>query len=181
VLSKKMQEALNEQINAELYSSYLYLSMAASLDMIGMEGFSHWMKIQAQEEVVHGMMIYDYVLRRDGEVNLDSIVKPESGWNSALSIAEATYEHEQKVTEKIDALVNTATEEKDNSTLQFLQWFVAEQVEEEANASDLVKKFRLAGEDKTTLFLVDTDLSKRPVLYNFPSNEKENSCELAKT
>lgn len=168
MLNDKMQEALNSQLNAELFSSYLYLAMSAYLKTAGFDGFSHWMRVQAQEEMVHGAMFYDYILSRDGKVALAQIEKPDAVWGSPLEAAEATLAHERKVTGLINTLMELAHAEKDYAAVQFLQWFVAEQVEEEASAEDLVRKLKLAGSDGSALLMIDGELSQRPALYQVP-------------
>ncbi|MCK5568134.1 MAG: ferritin, partial [Spirochaetes bacterium] len=134
MLSKKLESELNKQLNAELYSAYLYLSMAAYYESKNLKGFANWMNVQAQEEQVHGMKIYDYINGRGGRVQLAVIEAPPVEWSSVVDVFDNVYSHEQKVTGLINNLVNIATEEKDHATVNFLQWFVAEQVEEEASA-----------------------------------------------
>ena len=130
MLKETIEKALNQQINRELYSSYLYLSMSTYLDTIDLTGASHWMKTQAQEELTHAMKIYDYILERDGRVVLESINQPPKEWDSGLAAFEAAYQHEQNITEAINNLVSLAIDEKDHATNSFLQWFVTKQVEE---------------------------------------------------
>lgn len=160
-ISEKMVEALNEQINAEIYSAYLYLSMAAYFDSIGLKGFANWMRVQWQEELTHAMRLYDYVVERGGRVKLYAIEEPPSEWESPLAAFEHTYEHEVNVTKRIHELVELAMSEKDYATYNMLQWFVAEQVEEEANASEIVDKLRLIGDDGRGLLMLDTELGAR--------------------
>ncbi|WP_290596293.1 MULTISPECIES: ferritin [unclassified Archaeoglobus] len=160
-ISEKMVEALNEQINAEIYSAYLYLSMAAYFDSIGLKGFANWMRVQWQEELTHAMRLYDYVVERGGRVKLYAIEEPPSEWESPLTAFEHTYEHEVNVTKRIHELVELAMSEKDYATYNMLQWFVAEQVEEEANASEIVDKLRLIGDDGRGLLMLDTELGAR--------------------
>lgn len=168
MLKQNLLDALNTQINAELYSSYLYLSMSAYLKDIGLDGFSHWMRIQAQEEMVHGMMIYDYVISRGGRVELASIDRPIFEWDAPLTAAEGALGHEKNVTLMINSLMDLAIKESDHATSQFLDWFVAEQVEEEENAQDLVRQFKLAGKNTSALLMIDKELLARPVLYQIP-------------
>jgi ferritin len=161
MLNNKMQEALNSQINAEIYSSYLYLSMSAYFESINLSGFASWMRAQAQEEMVHAMKFYDYVNERGGRVILGPIEAPPSEWESAVSVFDATYQHEQKVTGLINDLVDLAIEEKDHATNNLLQWFVSEQVEEEASASGVLNKAKLTGDAPGGLFMLDQELGAR--------------------
>ncbi len=161
MISEKIQEALNEQLNAELYSSYLYLSMSAYFQDINLGGFANWMRVQAQEEVVHAMKFYDFVNERGGRVILKSVEGPPKEWESPLAVFEAGYEHEQKVTGLINNLVELALGEHDHATNIFLQWFVSEQVEEEDNANTVVQKIKLMGDAKGGLFMLDRELGQR--------------------
>jgi ferritin len=161
MLNKKMQEAINSQINAEIYSSYLYLSMSAYFESINLSGFASWMRAQAQEEMVHAMKFYDYVNERGGRVILGAIEAPPSEWESAVAVFDATYQHEQKVTGLINDLVDLAIEEKDHATNNLLQWFVSEQVEEEASASGVLNKAKLTGDAPGGLFMLDQELGAR--------------------
>jgi ferritin len=161
MLNKKMQEAINSQINAEIYSSYLYLSMSAYFESINLSGFASWMRAQAQEEMVHAMKFYDYVNERGGRVILGPIEAPPSEWESAVAVFDATYKHEQKVTGLINDLVDLAIEEKDHATNNLLQWFVSEQVEEEASASGVLNKAKLTGDAPGGLFMLDQELGAR--------------------
>ena len=156
-----MLDALNEQINAELYSAYLYLSMAAYFNGVSLSGCARWMEAQALEELSHAMKIYEFVNERGGRVTLSAIEAPPSSWESPLEVFEAVYAHEQKVTSLINDLVNLAIEEKDHATNNFLQWFVKEQVEEEASADAIVQKLKLMGEAKGGLFMLDRELGQR--------------------
>ncbi len=171
MLSEKMEKALNKQINAELYSAYLYLSMASYFESVDLEGCAKWMKAQTQEETIHAMKIYDFVIERGGRVLLDAIQAPKQDWDSALAVFEHAYEHEQYVTSLINDLMNLAIEEKDHATQIFLQWFVSEQVEEEASANAVVQKLKLAsGPDGKGggLFMVDRELGQRPLPVPMP-------------
>jgi ferritin len=159
MISERMEQAINKQINAELYSAYLYLAMAAYFESVDLEGCAKWMKAQTQEEISHAMKMYDYVAERGGRVVLDAIAAPKSEWDSPLAAFENAYEHEQLVTSLINGLMETAMAEKDHATQIFLQWFVSEQVEEEASANGVVQKLKLAGE--SGLFMVDRELGQR--------------------
>ncbi|ELY57743.1 ferritin [Natronolimnohabitans innermongolicus] len=161
MLTEPIEEALNEQLNAELYSSYLYLSMAAYYEDEGLPGFASWMRAQADEENEHAMRIYDYVIERDGRVTLDSIDSPPAQWASPADAFEAAYEHEVEITAMIDDLVALAREETDNATENMLQWFVAEQVEEEATAQGILDKLKHVGDDGPGLLMIDQELGQR--------------------
>jgi ferritin len=161
MLEKKMEEALNRQLNAELYSSYLYLSMAAYFLSRNLPGFANWMRVQAQEELVHGMKFYDYVAERGGRIALANIEGPPTEWESPEAVFGNVYEHEQKVTGLINELVNLAIQEKDHASNNFLQWFVSEQVEEEASACDVLEKVKLVGGSPNALLLLDRELGQR--------------------
>jgi ferritin len=161
MLTEKMQKALNGQLNAELYSSYLYLSMNAYFKSVNLDGFTNWMYYQAQEELEHSMKFYDFIIQRGGKVELQQIEAPPSEWSSPLAVFEATLEHEQKVTGLINDLVDVAHEERDHATNIFLQWFVSEQVEEEENVGGVLEQLKLMGDAKGGLFMIDRELAKR--------------------
>ncbi len=161
MLSQTMEAALNRQINAEMYSSYLYLSMSSYFESIDLTGMAAWMKSQTQEEMFHAMKMYDYVNERGGRVILDAIAKPQSDWDSVLAVFEATLAHERTVTGLINDLVDLALDERDHATNIFLQWFVSEQVEEEATAGGIVNKLKLIGDDAAGLFALDQELGQR--------------------
>ena len=161
MLSETMKDALNEQINAEFYSSYMYLSMSAYCQSTGLPGAAQWMQAQAQEEWFHGMKMYDFVNERGGRVTLQAIEQPPSAWDSPLAVFEHTLQHEQKVTGLINNLVNLALDERDHATNIFLQWFVSEQVEEEASVGAVLDKLKLIGNDPNGLFVLDNELSQR--------------------
>ena len=171
MISKKMERALNEQINAELYSAYLYLSMVAYFESVNMPGFAIWMKAQTQEEVAHAMKIYDFVNERGGRVILKPIEEPQTEWASPLAAFEAAYKHEQKVTGLINGLVNLAIEEKDHATNNFLQWFVNEQVEEESSVDEVVQKLKMVDKAPGGQFMIDKELGQR--IFTPPANEGE--------
>jgi len=161
MLSEKILEALNEQINAEFYSAYLYLAMSAYFEAKNLKGFANWMRVQAQEETTHAMRIYDYVVERGGRVKLMAIEQPPAEWSSPLEAFEAAYNHEVKITGMINKLVNLAMEEKDHATYNMLQWFVAEQVEEEASTDEIVQKLKMLGEDGRGILMIDRELAQR--------------------
>jgi len=161
MLSERMMKALNKQLNAELYSAYLYLSMAAYFESKNLKGFANWMRVQAQEELMHAMKFFDYINERRGRVYLEAIEKPPIEWKSPLDIFEGTYEHEVKVTSMINDLVNMSMEEKDHATYNMLQWFVAEQVEEEASADEIRQQLRMIKEDGRGIMMLDRELKQR--------------------
>jgi len=161
MIKEKIQGAINKQLNAELYSSYLYLSMAAYFESINLKGFANWMRIQAQEELMHAMKFYDYINERGGRVTLTPIDGPPTQWDSPLAVFEHVYQHEQKVTSLINNLVNIAIAESDHASNNFLQWFVAEQVEEESSADEIVQKLKLVADDRSGLFMLDQELGQR--------------------
>jgi ferritin len=161
MLNKKIEKAFNEQMNAEMYSAYLYLSMGAYFQSVGMPGFASWMRVQAQEEMVHAMKFFDHINERGGRVTLKAIDGPPTEWDSAVAVFEHVYEHEQKVTGLISGLVNLAIEEKDHASRSFLQWFVDEQVEEEDSASTVLDRLKLIGDSGNGLFMMDGELGQR--------------------
>lgn len=171
MLKQRMQDALNKQINAEFEASYLYLSMSAYFESINLPGFANWMKIQAQEELTHAMKIFRFVNDRGGRVILTAISKPETEWKTPLDAFEGALAHEQKVTGMIDNLVDIATEEKDHASRSMLNWFVDEQVEEEANASDIAEKLKLIGDKGQGLLMLDRDLASRTFVDETQSEE----------
>jgi ferritin len=156
-----MQAALNKQLNAELYSGYLYLSMNAYFKTLNLDGFANWMYYQAQEELTHGMKFYDFINQRGGQVTLDLIEAPPASWDSPLAAFEATLAHEQKVTGLINDLMEVALTERDHATQIFLQWFVSEQVEEEESVGGVLEQLKLMGAAKGGLFMIDRELAKR--------------------
>jgi ferritin len=160
-ISQKMQDAINKQINNELYSSYLYLSMSGYFESINLKGFAHWMRMQAKEELEHAMKLFDYNVERSGKVQLLSIEKPPTDWASPVDAIENVLHHEQEVTELINGLVNVAKSENDNATNIFLNWFVTEQVEEESTAEEILNKVKLLGSTNSGLFMVDKELAQR--------------------
>ncbi|MBN1818992.1 MAG: ferritin [Sedimentisphaerales bacterium] len=161
MIGKKMEKALNGQINAELYSAYLYLSMAAWFESKNLPGFANWMRIQFQEEQFHAMKFYDYILERGGTVTLSAIEAPQTTWKSPLDAFESTLEHEQKVTGLINDLVYLARDEKDNASEIFLQWFVTEQVEEEDNVNTILGQLEWIKDHPQALFGLNKELGQR--------------------
>ena len=161
VIIKKMEEAFGGQLNAELYSAYLYLSMAGYFEQLDLKGFANWMRIQVQEEQFHAMKFYDYILERGGKVNLPAIDAPPGNWESPLAVFEETLKHEQKVTGLINDLVFAARQQKDNASEIFLQWYVQEQVEEESNVSTVLGQLKLIKDSPQALFIMDKEMSLR--------------------
>jgi ferritin len=169
MLPDKMTKAINEQVNAELYSGYLYLSMAAWFATKGLSGFENWMKIQAMEETTHAMKFFNHVNERGARVELLAIERPPTEWQSPLDAMRQVAEHEAHVTSLINNLVSMARDEKDFASENFLQWYVAEQVEEEATAADLVGKLELVDGHKGGLFMLDRELGQRSFVYPPPA------------
>lgn len=161
MLSEKMTKAINDQINAELYSAYLYLSMAAYFEDTNLPGASSWMRHQAQEESEHAMKFFDFVNERRGRVVLAAIDRPQAEWASPLDAFEEAFKHEQYVSGRINSLVELAQAEKDYATASFLTWFVDEQVEEESSVDAIVQRLRLVGDAKQGLFMIDRELGGR--------------------
>lgn len=161
MISKKLNDALNGQINAELYSAYLYLSMTAWFSAKGLPGFAIWMRCQAQEELFHATKMFDYVNERGGKVALAAIAKPDSKWDSPLAVLEQVAKHEEHVTSLINDLVNCALDERDHASNIFLQWYVTEQVEEEASVGEVLSKLKMVGKDSAGMFAMDLEMGKR--------------------
>jgi len=161
MIKKKVEKALNDQINEELFSAYLYLSMSAWFESQNLRGFGRWMQVQAKEEVGHAMKLYGFIHERGGTVELKEIKGPSKKFQSPLAAFEAAYKHEQHISGCIDKLTNLAIQEGDHATQIFLQWFVNEQVEEEASADEVVQKLKLAGTHTGALFMLDRELGAR--------------------
>lgn len=161
MIGKAMQDAMNEQINKELFSSYLYLSMAAYFEAKNLPGFANWMRIQSDEEREHAMKFYDFILNTGGKVTLKAIEAPKTEWKSSLEVAEEVAAHEAKVTASIYSLYELAQKEKDYPAQMMLQWFITEQVEEEKNAAEIVANLKLIEERGTAVLMLDHRLAKR--------------------
>lgn len=161
MLSDKMLKELNQQINEELYSSYIYEAMAADLEYKGFKGMATWMRVQAREEKIHADIFYNYILERQSNVELETIAKPPKTWETPLNIFQAAYEHEQHITSRINHLVQVAREINDNATIQMLQWFVEEQVEEEANTSEAVQQLEIVKGEGRGVLMVDREMGTR--------------------
>lgn len=161
MISKKMQDALNKQLNAELYSSYLYLSMAAHFESTNMKGFANWMSMQSAEEYEHAMKFYKYIIDVGAKVTLTAIDGPKAKWTSPKQAFQDALTHEKKITKMINELADLAVTEKDHASNIFLQWFVTEQVEEVASVEDIVNQFEMIGDNKSGLFMLDRELAGR--------------------
>lgn len=160
MIGERMLNALNDQITKELYSSYLYLQLAAWLDKRNLSGMATWMKVQCQEEISHAMIFYNFVNERGGFVNVGAIEKPENEYETILDVWRKVLSHEQLVTASINNLMDIAIEEKDYATRNRLEWFIGEQVEEEANANDIIGKLELV-QGGNALFMMDKELGAR--------------------
>jgi ferritin len=161
MLKEKMLNALNEQINAEQYSSLLYLSMSAYLNDKGLPGFANWMYVQYQEELSHSNKFFKYVIERGGKVELQAIKQMPTTWEGVIDIYEATLEHEQLITSLINGLMDVAIQEKDHAAQSFLRWFVDEQVEEEANVTEILDTLKLIDGQGNGIFMLDREMRNR--------------------
>lgn len=171
MISKKIESALNKQINAELYSAYLYMSMNSYFQSVNLMGFANWMRAQALEEMTHADKFYGFVNDRGGKVTLAPIEGPPEKWSSPLDVFESAYKHEKKVTRMINDLMDLAIKEKDHATSSLLQWFIDEQVEEEANADGIVQQLKLVGDNTGGLFMLDRELGQR--VFTPPAASRE--------
>lgn len=160
MLSQKMEKALNSQINKEFYSSYLYLAMASYFEAANLRGMAKWMRVQAMEESAHAMIIYHYVIERGGTVRLDALAAPGGDFASPVEVFQQALDHERTVTASIYSLMAAAQEERDFASQSMLNWFVDEQVEEEANATEVIEQLKMAG-DKSGLLFLDSSLGQR--------------------
>lgn len=161
MINEKMQKKINEQINWELYSSYLYLSMSGYFESQNLKGCSSWMRVQSMEELTHFKRFYDFLIARGGRVILSEIKSPPTEWNSPMAAFEDVQKHEQNVTALINSLVDISLELKDHATNSFLKWFVDEQVEEEASVDEVVQSLRLNENNPGGLFIIDKELLQR--------------------
>jgi len=161
MISKAVEDAINEQIKKEFYSSYLYLSMAAHFEAHNLPGFAHWMRVQVKEEQTHGMKFFDYLHDRGGAVKLQAIDQPPTEWKSSLELFNQVLEHEQQVTASIYQLYEVSTKENDYATQVMLQWFITEQVEEEKNATQIIEDLKLIDAHGTAVLMLDKQLGKR--------------------
>lgn len=161
MLSQGIQEAINEQIHHELHSAYVYLSMSAYLEAANFTGFAQWMRMQSKEELLHAMKLFDYVNDRNGRVTLKALEQPPTNFKSVLDVFENALQHEMKVTRMIHSLYELATKENDYATQVALQWFINEQVEEEATATTVVDRLKIAGNDGAALLILDNEMGAR--------------------
>lgn len=161
MLDKDIQNALNEQLNRELYSAYTYLAMSAYFEDLSLSGFSSWMKLQSKEEIEHSMKYYRYIFDRQGKVTLSAIATPKQNWKSPLEVFEDAYAHESQVTKDINKIVDLSIKQSDHATHHFLQWFVGEQIEEESTTSDLVTRLKRIGDNPAGLVMLDRELAAR--------------------
>ena len=173
MLSEKLTLALSEQVNAEYYSAYLYLAMSAATDQLGLKGAAHWLFVQAQEEMAHGTHIFEYILERGAAPIFAAIEKPPEPFADVNAIFKDVLSHEQKVTERVNALATLAMQETDHASYQFMVWYVNEQVEEESSVSEILDKLRFIGDNKGLLLALDNDLAARFFISPFP--QKENT------
>lgn len=171
MLDKKIEKALNEQINKEMYSAYLYMAMSADTTHKGLDGFANWFMVQYQEEMEHAMRIYNYIQEQGGKVILDEIEQPPSSFDDPLDMFKKTLEHEQFITKSIHDLVALARKENDYATEIFLQWFVTEQIEEEANDNEIIDKLKMVGNKGNGLYMVDRELAQRTFQSELPQEE----------
>lgn len=161
MISEKLEKAINEQINAEFYSEYLYLAMSAYLEKQNLKGFANWMNVQAKEEHSHGMGFFKYLHERGGKVVLQKIDAPKTDWNSIVDVFENVLAHEKYVTSKINALIDIAEEQKDRAAISFLDWYLKEQVEEESNAESLLQTLKQICDAPQCLYMMDKELAQR--------------------
>jgi ferritin len=161
MLNQRVYNAINDQINAEIWSAYMYLSMSAYFASEGLNGFSNWMKVQWQEELTHAMKFFDYLTERGERPILKPIDEVPEKWDNALHAMEETLKHEQKVTSLINNIMDIAIEEKDHATKSVLQWFIDEQVEEEASAQEIIDSLKLLGDKGHGIYMLDKELKTR--------------------
>jgi len=171
MLSKTMEKALNEQINKEMYSAYLYMAMSADTTHKGLDGFANWFMVQYHEEMEHATRIYNYINDHGGKVALKAIDEPPNTFKDPLDMFKKTLEHEQFITKSINDLVDQAKKENDHATEIFLQWFVTEQIEEEANDNEIIGKLEMVGNQGNGLYMIDRELAQRTFVSELPSEE----------
>lgn len=168
MIDQRMADTINDQINAEMFSAYLYQSMAAWFADQNFNGMAIWMTAQAQEEMIHAMKFYNYLIERGGTVLLKQIDGPPTEWASPLAAFEAALDHERYITERINKMMDLAIDIRDHAAKGLLQWYVDEQVEEEANATDNVEKLRMVGDEGNAKYMLDKEFGARPVLFTIP-------------
>ena len=172
MISEKLVNALNAQVNAEYYSAYLYHSMSAYMEQTALKGIANWLFVQAKEEMAHGINMYQYILDRGAAPVLSAIEQPPGSFAGVEDVFRVVLEHEQKVTGLINAIASLAMQESDHACYQFIMWYVNEQVEEEANASDIINRIELIGNDRGMLLTLDNELGARVFVNPFPGNSK---------
>ena len=172
MISEKLTKALSGQVNAEYYSAYLYHSMSANMENAALKGAANWLFVQAKEEMAHGINMYQYLLDRGALPVLTEIAQPPATFIDIEDIFKSVYEHEQKVTAMINAIATLAMQESDHACYQFIMWYVNEQVEEESNASDILSRIQMIGDDKGLLLSLDNELAARTFVNPFPNNSK---------
>jgi len=168
MLSKDLTKVLSDQVNAEYYSAYIYLAMSAWADSVSLKGCANWLFAQAQEEMAHGTNIYQYILERGAVPSFSAIAAPESKFNNIIDVFKEVLAHEQKVTKSINNIATLALKEHDHACYQFIMWYVNEQVEEEASASDVLGKLEMIGDNKSMLLTLDNELASRVFVNPFP-------------
>ena len=180
MITAKMTTALNGQINKEMYSAFLYLSMSAESNDKGLKGFANWFTVQYHEEMFHAMKLYEYIARQGGTVELEAIKKPGSNFSSPIDMLKKTLAHEQYITMSINKLMDLAVKEKDHATQIFLQWYVSEQIEEEENDQDIINQLKLIGKDASALLMLDKQLAGRTttVLTDYSKGVEAGAKEL---
>lgn len=161
MISEKIKDVLNEQINKEFYSAYLYLSMSAYFAEIGLYGFSNWTKIQSKEEIDHGMILFEYIINRNSQVRLAQLETPVFEMTGPIKVFEQIYNHERSITSAIDCVANMTESDCDLATRNFIDWYLKEQIEEEAQVSRIISKLKAFGEEKSALYLIDRELGAR--------------------
>src|SRR3972149_9659589 len=161
MISKKMQDAINEQINKELFSSYLYLSMVAYFEEKNLPGFAKWFRLQAEEEKEHAMKFFDFLIERGGRVKLGALAEPKAEWTSSMNAFEEVLQHEQFISASINTLYELALAEKDYPSQILLHWFINEQVEEESNANEIIEKLKMIEDKGTAVLMLDKEMGKR--------------------
>ena len=172
MINENLANALSEQVNAELYSSYLYLSMSAYAEDAGLNGIANWLYVQAREEMAHGIHMYQFILDRDAIPTLTAIDTPDADFSGIDDVFNRVLAHERIVTERINNIATLAMKENDHASYQFIMWYVNEQVEEESTADDIIDRIKLIGEDKGKLLNLDNELAARTYTNPFPGDRK---------
>lgn len=168
MLKESLATALSDQVNAEYYSAYLYLIMSSYCDRAGYKGFANWLSIQAQEEMAHGTHMYQHILERSAAPSFKEIALPQTEFSGLVSVFQKVLEHEQYVTERINKIATLAMEEMDHATYGFIQWYINEQVEEEANADEILQKLKMIGDNISMIYTLDAEMATRVFVNPFP-------------